>query len=90
MPAKNWKFSEADLKERAYWNDYQDAYEEMIRATASHEAPWFVVPADNKWFTHLVVAGAIIETLDSLGLSYPKVTAEHREILSQARKILTE
>ena len=82
-PAKNWKFSAADLKERAYWNDYLEAYEEMIRATTSDHAPWYVVPADNKWFTHLVVAGAIIETLDSLGLGFPVVTAEQQKALKQ-------
>jgi PPK2 family polyphosphate:nucleotide phosphotransferase len=87
-PSKNWKFSAADLKERAYWHDYMDAYEDMIRQTATHAAPWYVVPADNKWFTHLVVAGAIIETLDSLGLAFPEVTAEQRKTLEEARKIL--
>jgi PPK2 family polyphosphate:nucleotide phosphotransferase len=87
-PSKNWKFSADDLKERAYWHDYMDAYEDMIRRTATHDAPWYVVPADNKWFTHLVVAGAIIETLDSLGLAFPEVTAEQRKRLEEARKIL--
>lgn len=88
QPAKNWKFSEADLHEREFWDDYQDAYEELIRETASHEAPWYVVPADHKWFTHLVVAGAIIETLDRLGLAAPKLTAEQVKQLEKARKIL--
>jgi len=87
-PAKNWKISGADLKERGYWHDYMDAYEEMIRQTATHDSPWYVVPADNKWFTHLVVAGAIIETLDSLGLAFPEVTAEQRKTLEEARKML--
>jgi PPK2 family polyphosphate:nucleotide phosphotransferase len=87
-PSKNWKFSAADLKERAYWDDYMEAYEEMIRATASHHAPWYIVPADNKSFTHLVVAAAIIETLDSLGLAFPEVTAEQRKVLAEARKAL--
>ena len=87
-PGKNWKFSDADLKERAYWDEYQKAYEEMIRATATEHAPWYVVPADNKWFTHLVVAGAIIETLESLGLAFPEVTAEQRKILQAAREEL--
>ena len=87
-PSKNWKFSPADLRERACWDDYMDAYEEMIRRTATHDAPWYVVPADNKWFTHLVVAGAIIETLDSLGIAFPEVTAEQRKTLEEARKIL--
>jgi PPK2 family polyphosphate:nucleotide phosphotransferase len=87
-PSKNWKFSAADLRERAYWHDYMEAYEEMIRRTATRHSPWYVVPADNKWVTHLVVAGAIIETLDSLGLAFPKVTAEQRKTLEEARKIL--
>ena len=87
-PGKNWKFSDADLKERVYWNEYQDAYEEMIRATATEHAPWYVVPADNKWFTHLVVAGAIIETLESLGLAFPEVNAAQRKVLDAARKEL--
>jgi PPK2 family polyphosphate:nucleotide phosphotransferase len=87
-PAKHWKFSEADLKERTYWHDYQDAYQETIRATATPHAPWYVVPADHKWFTHLVVAGAIIETLDSLKLSVPELTSDQREALVKARKIL--
>lgn len=87
-PVKNWKFSDSDLKERGYWDDYQEAYEEMICRTASHDAPWYVVPADNKWFTHLVVAGAIIETLDSLDLHFPEVTEEQRAVLRQARQRL--
>ena len=87
-PSKNWKFSGADLKERTYWDEYQDAYEEMIRETSTKHSPWYVVPADNKWFTHLVVAGAIVETLDSLNLAFPEVTAEQRKALEEARKSL--
>ena len=68
-PEKNWKFSANDVKERAHWDEYQDAYEDMIRHTATKDAPWYVVPADNKWFTRLVVASAIIETLQSLEAS---------------------
>jgi PPK2 family polyphosphate:nucleotide phosphotransferase len=86
--AKNWKFSAADLKERTHWDEYASAYEEMIRHTATREAPWYVVPADNKWFTHLVVAGAIIEALDSLRLSFPEVTGSQRKMLEEARKTL--
>lgn len=86
--AKNWKFSGADLKERGYWDDYQEAYEDMIRRTSTPEAPWYVVPADNKWFTHLVVAAAIIDTLVGLDLHYPKVTAEQQKALEQARQQL--
>jgi PPK2 family polyphosphate:nucleotide phosphotransferase len=87
-PAKNWKFSAADLRERAYWDDYQVAYEEMIRETATPAAPWYVVPADHKWYTHLVVAGAIVETLDSLALTIPQLTDDQKKQLEKARKIL--
>ncbi|HEY0255871.1 MAG TPA: polyphosphate kinase 2 family protein, partial [Candidatus Methylacidiphilales bacterium] len=87
-PSKNWKFSAGDLKERAHWDGYQEAYEDMIRHTATTEAPWYVVPADNKWYTRLIVAAAIIETLDSLGLEFPKMIAEQREALDEARKLL--
>ena len=84
-PAKNWKFSDADLKERSYWDDYQDAYEKMIQATATRHAPWYVVPANNKDYAHLVVAGALIEALESLNLSFPKVTPEQKKALAAAR-----
>lgn len=88
---KNWKFSASDIKERAYWDDYMKAYEDMIRNTATKEAPWYVVPADNKWFTRLVVAAAIIDALDSLGLHYPIVGKQKLEELEEARKtLLTE
>ena len=87
-PSKNWKFSGADLKERGYWDEYQKAYEDMIQNTASEEAPWYVVPADNKWYTHLVVAAAIIDTLHDLDLEYPEVTKEQRQALDEARKAL--
>jgi PPK2 family polyphosphate:nucleotide phosphotransferase len=85
---KNWKFSGADLKERKRWDDYQDAYEQVIRQTSHAHAPWYVVPADHKWFTHLVVAGAIIDTLDSLGLALPELTKEQEKALKTARKSL--
>jgi len=87
-PSKNWKFSASDLKERVYWDEYMEAYEDMIQRTATHHAPWYVVPADNKWYTHLVVAGAIIEALDSLGLAFPQITTEQRKRLEEARKAL--
>ena len=87
-PEKNWKFSAADIHEREYWDDYQNAYEEMVRATATKHAPWYVVPADNKWFTHLVVAAAIVETLEDLDLSYPKVDAAKRKEIQEAKKVL--
>jgi PPK2 family polyphosphate:nucleotide phosphotransferase len=87
-PEKHWKFSEADIHERECWDDYQDAYEDMIRHTASKHAPWYVVPADNKWFTHLVVAAAIVETLEELDLSYPKVDAAKLKEIAAARRNL--
>ena len=87
-PEKNWKFSAADIHERKYWDDYQDAYEDMIRNTASEEAPWYVVPADNKWFTRLVISTVLVDTLESLKLSYPKVDAQKRKELEAAKKIL--
>ncbi len=88
-PSKNWKFSAGDLKERTHWDDYQNAYEEMIQETATAEAPWYVVPADNKWYTHLIVASAIVEALDSLDLRFPVVTDEQRTALQEARKALS-
>ena len=87
-PDKNWKFSSADAQERGYWNDYMKAYEEMIRNTATKNAPWYIVPADNKWFTRLIVAAAITETLASLGLKYPEVGEEKLKELAEARKLL--
>lgn len=87
-PEKHWKFSMADLKEREFWDDYMDAYEKAIRATASKHAPWFVVPADNKWFTRLVVAAAIVTTLEKFGLSYPDVSAETKKDVAAAREAL--
>jgi len=87
-PEKNWKFSAADIHEREYWDDYMHAYEDMIQNTATPAAPWYVVPADNKWFTRLVVASAIIDTLENLTLRYPKVDASRRKGLEEARKIL--
>jgi PPK2 family polyphosphate:nucleotide phosphotransferase len=87
-PGKNWKFSAADIHEREYWDNYQKAYEEMIRNTATKHAPWYVVPADNKWFTHLVVAAAIVETLEELGPSFPKVNAAKRKEIQAARMLL--
>jgi len=87
-PEKNWKFSASDIKERQYWDDYQGAYEDMIRNTASEHAPWYVVPADNKWFTRIVVSGVIVETLESLDLAYPKVDEQKRRELEAAKKQL--
>jgi PPK2 family polyphosphate:nucleotide phosphotransferase len=87
-PEKNWKFSVTDVKERAFWRDYMRAYEDMIRHTATEHAPWYVVPADNKWFTRLVVGAAVVETLDSLDLAYPRVDKEKRKELEAARRAL--
>jgi len=87
-PEKNWKFSANDIKERGFWNDYMKAYEDMIRNTATAEAPWYVVPADNKWFTRVVVGAAIIEALDALDLHYPKVSKEKLQELADAKQAL--
>jgi PPK2 family polyphosphate:nucleotide phosphotransferase len=87
-PEKNWKFSASDACERSYWKDYMEAYEEMIRQTATEECPWFVVPADNKWFTRVIVAAAVIDALGSLGLNYPEVGEEKLKELAEARKAL--
>ncbi|MGH9880910.1 MAG: PPK2 family polyphosphate kinase, partial [Pyrinomonadaceae bacterium] len=87
-PDKNWKFSANDAKEREYWNDYMKAYEDTIRNTATEYAPWYVVPADNKWFTRVVVAAAGIEALASLDLNYPKVGKEKLKELEVARQAL--
>ena len=87
-PEKNWKFSMSDVKEREHWDEYLRAYEETIQSTAAPHAPWYVVPADNKWFTRLVVASAIVDTLEELNLALPKVDRERREELKMARRHL--
>ncbi len=87
-PQKNWKFSASDIHERKYWDDYQNAYEEMIRNTSTEQAPWYVVPADNKWFSRLVISTVLVDTLDSLDLSYPKVEDAPKKELEAAKKIL--
>src|SRR5246500_3039145 len=90
-PQKNWKFSSNDANERDFWDDYMEAYEEMIRETATKDAPWYVVPADNKWFTRVVVALAVIETLASLDLAYPKVDeTKLKELAAAKRKLLSK
>src|SRR5215467_5183642 len=81
-PEKNWKFSASDVHERKYWHDYMSAYQAAIAATASEQAPWYVVPADNKWFTRLVVAAAIVEAVEKLDLAYPQVGAEQKKELA--------
>ena len=85
---KNWKFSATDVKERGFWNDYMAAYEAVVRNTSSKGAPWYVVPADNKWFTRLVVASAIIDALDSLNLEYPKIDKTKMKELAIAKRLL--
>src|ERR1700690_2722177 len=87
-PAKRWKFSMGDIAERKLWDKYMEAYEDMIRQTSTPEAPWFVVPADNKWFTRLVVAGAIVQELQALDLDFPKVTGKALKELHKVRKAL--
>jgi polyphosphate kinase 2 (PPK2 family) len=88
LPEKNWKFSANDAKERGFWNEYMEAYEDTIRNTATEDSPWYVVPADNKWFTRVIVASAIIDTLASLNLQYPKVSAAKKKELAEAREVL--
>jgi PPK2 family polyphosphate:nucleotide phosphotransferase len=87
-PKKYWKFSAADIRERGFWKDYQAAYEEMIQRTATKHAPWYVIPADNKWFTRLAVASAIIDTLNQLDLSFPEVSKAERKEQAAARAAL--
>jgi polyphosphate kinase 2 (PPK2 family) len=87
-PEKHWKFSANDIKEREFWDEYMTAYEDTIQRTATKDAPWYVVPADNKWFTRLVVAAAIVETLDSLDLEYPTVSQARLTELAAAKRIL--
>lgn len=89
-PAKRWKFSMADVAERKFWDKYQDAYEDMIRHTSQPEAPWFVVPADHKWFTRMVVAGALVQELQALGVDFPKVEGKALKELQDAGKALKE
>jgi polyphosphate kinase 2 (PPK2 family) len=87
-PEKNWKFSLADARERECFDDYMGAYEDMIRHTATQDSPWFVVPADNKWFTRLVVAAAVVDALQGLNLDFPKVDEARRSELEAARVAL--
>jgi len=88
-PEKNWKFSPSDVHERKFWGDYMHAFQEVIRATASKRAPWYVVPADNKWFSRLLVAAAIVATVEKLDLSYPTVDAKKKKDLQAARAALS-
>ena len=88
-PEKNWKFSPSDVKEREFWDQYMDAFEVAIRATASKHAPWVVVPADNKWFTRLLVGAAIVDAMENLDLAYPKLDAAKQQELRTARTALS-
>jgi PPK2 family polyphosphate:nucleotide phosphotransferase len=87
-PEKNWKFSSADLRERQCWDAYQEAYDDMIRHTAHEHAPWYVAPADNKWFTRLVVAAAVVHALEAMNLKYPKLAGDQKAELEKARQQL--
>ena len=87
-PGKNWKFSEADLHERHRWDDYMAAYEDMINHTSTQQAPWYIIPADHKWFTHLTVSDIVVDTLKSMNLKYPKLTNVQRAQLELAREAL--
>jgi len=87
-PTKNWKFSAADLKERAFWDDYQLAYEDAIHNTSTKDSPWFVIPADEKWYSRYLVGKIICNELKKLNLSYPKISASEREALMKAKEML--
>jgi PPK2 family polyphosphate:nucleotide phosphotransferase len=89
-PEKHWKFSSADVHERRFWKDYMRAYEDIIRHTSADHAPWYVIPADNKWFTRLAVAAAIVAGIERLDLAFPKVDAAKRKDFAAARKALLE
>jgi PPK2 family polyphosphate:nucleotide phosphotransferase len=87
-PEKNWKFSFGDIKERERWDDYMDAYQDMLSATSTKWAPWYVIPADKKWFTRIAVAEIIVDTLKSLKLRYPEISEIHKRELARARRML--
>lgn len=87
-PEKNWKFSAADVKERGFWDDYQNAYTDAIESTSTADSPWFIIPADHKWFSRVTVSNVLINTLESLGLKYPEVSEEHMSRLLEAKKML--
>jgi PPK2 family polyphosphate:nucleotide phosphotransferase len=89
-PAKNWKFSLGDLKERERWDDYMEAYEDALSATSTEEAPWYVIPADHKWFSRVLIADLVVEALESLDLDFPKVTDAQKHDLVEARKLLAK
>jgi PPK2 family polyphosphate:nucleotide phosphotransferase len=87
-PEKNWKFSSSDAKERGFWADYMNAYEDAMEATSTVLAPWYIIPADKKWFTRLAVSEVIVKKMESMDLHYPKVTKEHLAELAEAKKLL--
>jgi PPK2 family polyphosphate:nucleotide phosphotransferase len=87
-PSKRWKFSPSDLPERKRWHDYMAAYEDLLSATSTKAAPWYVIPADHKWFSHAAIAQIIVDTLDSLDLSFPKISPKRRRELARARRVL--
>lgn len=89
-PEKNWKFSDSDVRERVFWDDYMNAYEEVFNHTSTKSAPWYIIPADRKWFTRLVVANIICTKLQELNLHYPTVSEEHRQQLLEAKRILEQ
>ncbi len=89
LPDKNWKFSASDMAERAFWDQYQAAYEDLIRSTATKKSPWYVVPADAKWFSRVIVAAAVIDTLAGLDLAYPQVDTEKLKEIAKAKRALT-
>jgi polyphosphate kinase 2 (PPK2 family) len=89
-PEKHWKLSPSDVAERDRWDDYMAAYEDMIAHTATEDSPWYIVPADNKWFTRAVVAEVIVDTLEKMKVEYPKLDAAHAKELKEARKRLEQ
>lgn len=90
LPEKNWKFSDSDVKERTFWDDYMNAYEDVFNNTSTKSAPWYIIPADRKWFTRLVVANIICTKLEELNLQYPTVSDEHKQQLLEAKHILEQ
>jgi PPK2 family polyphosphate:nucleotide phosphotransferase len=87
-PEKNWKFSSADIEERSFWEDYQTVYETAIRHTSTSYAPWYVIPADNKWFSRMVIGSIIVETLQKMNIQMPRLSEKEKDLLQQARDIL--
>jgi polyphosphate kinase 2 (PPK2 family) len=87
-PSKHWKFAFGDMKERALWDKYMNAYEEMFAATSTHEAPWYVIPGNKRWFTRATIARIVAEKLESLNLRFPEVTEKQRQEIAEAKRIL--